>query len=156
MRPHPEVGSLAPEFCLLADDGQEVCLQALRGQTVVLFFYPKDSTPGCTMEACGFRDRQAQLAAEGAVVFGVSRDSVASHARFKRKRDLNFSLLSDPEGAVISAYGAWGEKKFMGRSFKGIIRSTVIIDPEGRVSKVYGKVKAKAHPAEVLADLKER
>lgn len=156
VRPHPEVGSEAPEFCLPADDGSTVCLKDLRGKTVVLYFYPKDSTPGCTAEACGFRDREAALAAQDAVVLGVSRDSVASHARFKKRKELNFPLLSDPAAEAISAYGAWGEKKFMGRTFNGIIRCTVIIDPEGRVAKVYGKVKAKAHPAEVLEDLEAR
>ncbi|MEL7371541.1 MAG: thioredoxin-dependent thiol peroxidase, partial [Myxococcota bacterium] len=155
VRPAPEVGDMAPDFTLPADDGTEVSLESLRGKTVVLFFYPKDNTPGCTTEACNFRDINEELLEKDVQVIGVSRDSVKSHARFKDKQSLNFPLLSDPEGEMISAYGAWGPKVFMGRKFDGILRSTVIIDPEGRVAKVYPKVSVKTHADEVLADLEE-
>ena len=149
----PTVGDPAPDFTLSADDGDEVSLESLRGKTVVLYFYPRDSTPGCTTEACNFRDMQAELEAKGAVVVGVSRDSVKSHANFKNKQSLNFPLLSDPSGEMIAAYGAWGPKVFMGRKANGIIRSTFIIDPDGNIAKHYPKVSVKTHADEVLADL---
>ncbi len=152
-RPAPEVGTAAPDFSLPADDGTEVSLAALRGKTVVLYFYPKDSTPGCTVEAVNFRDLKPELDALNVVVLGVSRDSLKRHSNFVKKQKLNFHLLSDPDGDVISAYGSWGPKKFMGREFDGILRTTVIIDAEGQVQKVYPKVRTKTHGAEVLADL---
>ena len=136
-----------------ADDGSEVSLSGLKGQNVVLYFYPKDNTPGCTTEAQNFRDANEALAAAGAVVLGVSRDSVKSHANFVAKQALNFRLLSDPEGDVISKYGSWGPKKFMGREFDGILRTTVLIDRDGKIAKVYPKVSVKTHAEEVLADL---
>ena len=153
VREPPAVGELAPPFSLMAEDGSEVRLADLQGKKIVLYFYPKDNTPGCTIEAQGFRDSYAELASLGAVVFGVSRDSVKTHQGFKEKQELPFSLLSDPDGEVISAYGSWGPKKFMGRSFDGILRQTFLIDSEGYIAKFYPKVTPKVHAAEVLADL---
>lgn len=153
VRPPPEEGQLAPPFTLLAEDGSEVHSADLRGQKVVLYFYPRDNTPGCTVEAKGFRDHHEALVEQGAVVLGVSRDSVRTHAGFKEKQGLPFSLLSDPDGEVISAYGSWGPKKFMGRSFNGILRQTFLIDSQGRIAKHYPKVTPKTHAEEVLADL---
>jgi peroxiredoxin Q/BCP len=152
-RPAPEVGAPAPDFTLLADDGSEVSLQDFRGQRVVLYFYPKDNTPGCTTEACGFRDLHPDFEGLNAVVLGVSRDSVRSHAGFREKQNLPFRLLSDPSAETIAAYGSWGEKTFMGRTGMGILRTTVLIDEAGRVLKVYPKVKTKTHAEEVKADL---
>jgi peroxiredoxin Q/BCP len=149
----PAVGSAAPAFSLPAASGTTVSLDALRGKSVVLYFYPKDDTPGCTIEACGFRDRIKDIESHGAVVIGVSRDSVAAHQKFKTKHGLPFDLLSDPEGQAIGAYGSWGKKSFMGRQFMGIIRTTVLIDPEGKIKKVYPKVSPKTHAEEIIADL---
>ena len=155
VRTPPTEGALAPDFSLLADDGREVCLSDYRGQAVVLYFYPRDNTPGCTVEARGFRDHHQDLVDQGAVVFGVSRDSVRTHLGFRQKHDLPFALLSDPDGEVISAYGSWGPKKFMGREFNGILRQTFLIDAQGRIAKHYPKVTPKTHAAEVVADLEE-
>ena len=152
-RPAPEVGELAPDFTLPADDGTSVTLSELRGQKVVLYFYPKDNTPGCTVEACGFRDLFPDFEGLNAVVLGVSRDSVKTHANFKAKQELPFQLLSDPSAETIAAYGSWGEKKFMGKTSVGILRTTVLIDEEGKVLKVYPKVATKTHAQEVKADL---
>lgn len=152
-RPAPAVGSAAPAFSLPADDGSTVTLADLRGKNVVLYFYPKDDTPGCTKEACGFRDAAADLAAHNAVVLGVSRDTVAAHARFRAKYGLSFSLLSDPSAEVIAAYGSWGPKKFMGRAFDGILRTTVLIDADGKVKKVYPKVSPETHAQQIVEDL---
>ena len=149
----PEVGADAPAFDLESDGGGKVSLESLRGKNVVLYFYPRDDTPGCTVEACGFRDASDELKAKGAVVLGVSRDTVAKHDKFKSKFNLNFPLLSDPDGEVISAYGSWGKKKFMGREFDGILRTTVLIDKDGKIAKVYPKVSPKTHATEVLRDL---
>ncbi|MCK6547272.1 thioredoxin-dependent thiol peroxidase [Myxococcota bacterium] len=153
VRPAPEVGSRAPEFTLQADDGSEVSLASLEGKNVVLYFYPKDSTPGCTIEACGFRDAYAEIEAKGAVVLGVSRDSLGSHAKFKAAQKLPFPLLSDPSGEMIASYGSYGEKTFMGRKSMGILRTTVLIDRTGKIAKIYPKVSVKEHAAQVLADL---
>jgi peroxiredoxin Q/BCP len=146
-----KVGEMAPDFELKADSGQTVCLADYRGRRVVLYFYPKDDTSGCTKQACGFRDHLPELEARDATVFGVSPDSVASHERFRDKYDLNFPLLSDPDHAVATAYGAWGKKKMYGREYEGILRSTFIIGPDGRVEEVYAKVKPAGH-AELLLD----
>jgi peroxiredoxin Q/BCP len=151
--PPPRVGSRAPAFTLLSDTGERVSLADLRGKRVVLYFYPKDDTPGCTVEACGFRDLHTKLAARGAVVVGISRDSIARHQRFKEKHDLPFMLLSDPDAETIAAYGSWGEKKFMGRTSVGTLRTTVLIGADGKVEKVYSKVRTKEHAKEVLDDL---
>jgi len=144
---------MAPDFTLPADGGRETSLSDFRGKKVVLYFYPKDNTPGCTAEACSFRDGYSEIAAAGAVVLGISPDTVKSHDRFKLKHNLPFSLLSDPDHQVAERYGAWGEKKMFGKSFTGIIRSTFIIDGEGRIVKVFPKVKVKTHRQEVLAAL---
>jgi peroxiredoxin Q/BCP len=152
-QPPPVVGAPAPDFTLPADDGSTVSLASLRGKTVVLYFYPKDDTPGCTREACGFRDRSVEFAAKDAVVYGVSRDSVASHQKFKAKYGLSFGLLSDPDAAMIAAYGSWGNKTFMGRQMVGILRTTVVVGPDGLVRAVYPKVSVDTHADQILADL---
>jgi len=150
-----EPGSRAPVFTLPADDGTTVSLDALKGSPVVLYFYPKDDTSGCTTEACEFRDRWADAQKAGAVVLGVSPDDVGSHERFKRKYRLPFPLLADTDHAVAEAYGAWGEKSMYGRSYFGILRTTYLIDRAGRIARVFPKVKPKGHAAEVLAALAE-
>lgn len=147
-------GMIAPDFTLPADGGSEVTLAEYRGKKVVLYFYPKDDTPGCTTEACNFRDDHALLLAAGAVVLGVSPDPVKSHARFKTKFSLPFALLSDPEHRVAEQYGAWGEKVLYGKKSIGILRSTFIIDEEGRIFKVFPRVKVNNHSQEVLAALR--
>ena len=146
-------GDLAPDFELATDGGGSIKLSDLLGKRVVLYFYPKDDTSGCTKQACGFRDNQAALAEQNAIVIGVSPDGVASHDRFRDKYDLNFPLLSDPDHVVAEAYGAWGKKKMYGREYEGIIRSTFVIDAEGRIEKVYAKAKATDNPRQVLEDL---
>lgn len=148
-----EVGKKAPAFKLASSDGSTVSLKDFEGKRVVLYFYPKDATPGCTLEAQGFRDAQKDLAKRGAVVLGVSKDSVASHCKFRDKHELNFTLLSDPDGKTIEAYGAWGEKNMYGKKMMGIIRSTVIIGADGKVAAVFPKVKVDGHVAKVLAAL---
>ena len=149
----PRAGMRAPNFVLRSDEGKEISLSSLQGKKVVLYFYPKDDTPGCTTEACGFRDLHKQIQKAGAVVIGVSKDSVKKHQNFKTKYKLPFTLLADEEGEVIQAYGSWGVKKFMGRTFDGILRTTVLIDAEGMIAKVYNKVAVKEHAAAVLKDL---
>jgi peroxiredoxin Q/BCP len=145
-----EEGKKAPEFALASSEGGEVKLKDLRGQTVVLYFYPKDDTPGCTREACAFRDSQAALKRKGVVVLGVSGDSIASHAKFKAKYKLNFPLLSDPDKVVAKKYGAWGEKVLYGKKSVGMIRSTFVIDGEGVVRRVFPRVKVDGHAEQVL------
>ncbi|MEE4360593.1 MAG: thioredoxin-dependent thiol peroxidase [Pseudomonadales bacterium] len=146
-----EEGKAAPAFTLKDTDGNKVSLKDFRGRSVVLYFYPKDDTPGCTKEACGFRDLWGALGDAGAVVLGVSPDDGASHRRFVDKYALPFTLLSDPEHKVMEKYGAWGEKNMYGRKSMGVIRSTVLIGPDGKVKKHWAKVaKAEAHPQKVL------
>jgi len=145
-----EEGKKAPDFELPSSDGGEVSLQDLRGKTVVLYFYPKDDTPGCTREACAFRDSQAALKRKGAVVLGVSGDSLGSHEKFKTKYKLNFPLLSDPDKEVAKKYGAWGEKVLYGKRTVGMIRSTFVIDGDGVVRKVFPRVKVDGHDQQVL------
>ena len=145
-----EEGTLAPDFTLPADGGGEVTLSDYRGKKVVLYFYPKDNTSGCTTEACGFRDDHAQYRAAGAAVLGVSPDSVRSHDNFKLKYNLPFALLSDPDHRVAELYGAWGDKKMYGRTYMGILRSTYVLDEDGRILRVFPKVKPKGHSQEVL------
>ena len=145
-----EVGDVAPEFTLTADDGSELSLTSLRGQHVVLYFYPKDNTSGCTTQACGFRDLGDQLAEKNAVVVGVSRDSTKRHVGFKAKHGLPFTLLTDADHAIHEAYGAWGEKKMYGKTVQGVLRTTVIIDENGVIADIEHKVKAKADPERVL------
>ncbi|MCL7973499.1 MAG: thioredoxin-dependent thiol peroxidase [marine benthic group bacterium] len=146
-------GDIAPDFELATYGGDTIKLSDLRGRRVVLYFYPKDDTSGCTKEACGFRDNLAALEESNATVIGVSPDGVASHEKFRDKYDLNFPLLSDPDHQVAEAYGAWGTKKMYGREYQGILRSTFVIDPEGRIEKVYAKVKPAEHAGQVASDL---
>ena len=147
------VGDKAPDFKLQADDGRTVSLKDLRGKKVVLYFYPKDDTPGCTAEACSFRDNLARVTSKGAVLVGVSRDDHASHEKFRDKYHLNFPLLSDDGGVVTEAYGVWKKKKLYGKEFMGIERTTFLIDEGGKVAKVWPKVKVEGHTDEVLAAL---
>ena len=148
-------GSPAPAFSLRSDEGTTVSLADFKGRRVVLYFYPKDDTSGCTTEACEFRDSWAAVRRAGAVVLGVSPDSIASHQKFKTKHELPFTLLADENHAVAEAYGVWGEKSMYGRKYQGILRTTVILDERGRVARVFSKVKPKGHAAEVLAALEE-
>lgn len=147
------VGAPAPPFSLVADDGRTVSLDAFRGKKVVVYFYPKDDTPGCTRESCAFSESQAELAGKGAVVLGISRDGTASHVRFKHKYGLTLPLLSDPDASVHRAYGAWGEKTLYGKTSEGVLRTTVVIDADGNVAKVFGNVKVDGHVEKVLAAL---
>jgi len=149
-----EEGKKTPDFKLASSEGGEVSLEGLRGKTVVLYFYPKDDTPGCTREACAFRDSQASLKRKGVVVLGVSGDSLGSHQKFSDKYSLNFPLLSDPDKAVAKKYGAWGEKVMYGRKTVGMIRSTFVIDGEGVVRKVFPRVKVDGHADQVLEAVK--
>ena len=146
-----KVGNKAPAFSLESSDGGKLSLSDLAGRYAVIYFYPKDSTPGCTTEALAFRDARAELDALGAVVVGVSKDSIASHCKFRDKHELGFALLSDEDGSMIEKYDAWGPKKLYGREFMGILRSTVVVGPDGRVLALFPKVKVKEHAAEVLA-----
>lgn len=148
-----ETGVKAPDFTLLDQKGNEVSLSGFLGKKVVLYFYPKDNTPGCTRQACAFADNYEAFKAIDAVVIGVSRDSVASHARFAEKNGLPFILLSDPELQAIQAYDVWKEKKLYGKVNMGVVRTTVIIDEQGRVEKVMSRVKPDTNAAEVLAFL---
>ncbi|MHC4925034.1 MAG: thioredoxin-dependent thiol peroxidase [Planctomycetota bacterium] len=148
-----EKGSKAPDFELKADDGSTVSLAKLRGKKVVLYFYPKDDTPGCTTQACDLRDGMAGLTAAGIVVLGVSPDSVESHRKFKTKHGLNFPLLADEDHEVAEAYGAWREKTNFGVKSLGIVRSTFLIDETGTVTDVWRRVKAKEHAAWVAERL---
>jgi len=146
-------GDMAPEFSLPSDDGGTVRLAALRGRRVVLYFYPKDDTSGCTKEACGFRDALPELEARDAVVLGVSPDDLDSHRRFRDKYELNFPLLADTNHSVAAAYGAWGRKRMYGREYEGILRSTFLIGADGRIEKIYRKVEPAEHAGEILGDL---
>ena len=146
-------GEPAPDFKLESDAGEEVSLSSLRGKPVVLYFYPKDDTPGCTAQACGIRDAYGEFEQAGAVVLGVSPDSVKKHVKFKDKYDLPFTLLADPEHELAEQYGVWGEKKYMGRSYMGVNRTTFVIDADGVVAKVFENVKPLTHADDVLAVL---
>lgn len=148
-------GQKAPDFSMASSEGGEVSLKSLKGKNVVLYFYPKDDTPGCTREACAFRDAQAQIKKAGAVVLGVSPDSLEAHGKFKTKYKLNFPLLSDADKAVAKKYGAFGEKVLYGKKVVGMIRSTFIIDGAGVVRKVFPRVRVDGHEEQVLAALKE-
>ncbi len=149
----PIEGTKAPDFVLNDTNGKEVKLSSLRGKKVVLYFYPKDDTPGCTKEACEFRDNLARVKKKGALIFGVSKDDEKSHQKFTEKFQLNFPLLADPEHKVIEKYGAWGEKSMYGKKFMGIIRSTFIIDEDGVIMKVFPRVSPEGHAEEVLKAL---
>ncbi len=148
-------GDLAPVFSLPDAAGNLVSLADLRGRRAVLYFYPRDNTPGCTKEACGFRDIYSEYRARNIAVLGVSTDDAKSHAKFAAKYQLPFPLLCDSNAEVATAYGCYGLKKFMGKEFMGITRSTFAIDPDGRIEKVYCKIKPESHAAEILADLLE-
>jgi peroxiredoxin Q/BCP len=150
MSTKPDAGDTAPEFTMPTDGGGEISLAALRGRQVVLYFYPRDDTPGCTKEAIAFTGLASEFDSAGAVVIGVSRDTVAKHDKFKAKHDLNVVLASDEDGGVCEAYGVWVEKNMYGRKSMGIERSTFLIDAEGGIAKVWRKVKVPGHAEEVL------
>lgn len=144
------VGSEAPDFTGQDQDGRTIRLSDFRGKKVILYFYPKDDTPGCTKEACNLRDHYAELQAAGYVVLGVSADDVASHKRFAEKYNLPFPLIADPDKAIIKAYGAWGTKRMYGKTYEGTQRITYIIDENGKIARVITKVKTDAHAEQIL------
>jgi len=147
------VGDLAPAFTLLSNEGKDTSLKDYRGKKVVLYFYPKDDTPGCTKEACSFRDNLARVRRKGAVVLGLSADSVASHEKFTRKFDLSFPLLSDEKKDVLKSYGVWKQKTFLGKKYMGIERTTFIIDENGKIAHIFNAVKVDGHTEEVIEKL---
>lgn len=151
-----EIGKKAPEFTLMGDDGKEYSLSSFRGQKVLLYFYPKDNTPGCTKEACSLRDWKDEITKRGTVIIGVSRDGDKSHLKFREKYGLNFILLSDPEKTVHEAYGTWGEKKLYGKVSLGAIRKTFLIDEEGNIEKIWNKVAVLTHGEDVVKYLDEK
>jgi peroxiredoxin Q/BCP len=148
-----KAGDEAPDFSLPADDGSRISLAALKGKSVVVYFYPRDDTPGCTVEAVDFTKALPAFAKAGAVVLGVSRDSLASHGKFRDKHKLKVRLLSDPDLDVHRAYGAWGEKTMYGKKVEGVLRSTFLIDPAGRIRRAWPSVKVAGHADAVLAEL---
>jgi peroxiredoxin Q/BCP len=148
-------GDQAPDFTLPADGGGTLSLKQFRGKAVILYFYPKDDTPGCTTEACGFRDSLPDFSKASAAVIGVSRDSAASHDKFKRKHALSFPLAADVDGTVCEAYGTWVEKSMYGRKYMGIERATFLIDGKGAIRRIWRKVKVPGHVADVLAAARE-
>lgn len=150
----PKIGDKAKDFSLQDQDGKVHSLSDYLGKWVILYFYPKDDTPGCTKEACNFRDSFQEITKLNAVILGVSKDSVKAHKKFAEKFNLNFPILSDESKETIIAFDAWGEKKFMGRTYDGIIRMTYLINPEGKIAKVYPKVNTITHAAKIIADLK--
>jgi peroxiredoxin Q/BCP len=150
-----QAGDKAADFTLLDQDGEELTLSSLRGETIVLYFYPRADTPGCTTQACGIRDRDDEYAAAGARVIGVSPDEPEALRKFADKFDLGFTLLGDPDHAVAEAYGAWGEKSMYGKKYMGILRTTFIVDADGRIARVFPKVQPKKHDALVLKALDE-
>ena len=149
-----EEGRPAPDFTLTSDSGEAVSLSSLKGSPVVLYFYPKDDTPGCTAQACGIRDAYGEFEDAGAIVLGVSPDGEASHAKFKEKYELPFTLLADADHAVADAYGVWAEKTFAGKTYMGVERSTFVIDPDGNVGRIFRKVKPDEHADQVLDALR--
>jgi thioredoxin-dependent peroxiredoxin len=151
--PVVEEGKPAPDFALVSDSGEQVSLESLRGQPVVLYFYPKDDTPGCTTQACGIRDAWGEFERAGAVVLGVSPDDERSHVTFKEKYDLPFALLADTDHAIAEQYGVWKEKSFAGKKYMGVERSTFVIDADGNVAREMRNVKADTHADDVLAAL---
>ncbi|WP_456484898.1 thioredoxin-dependent thiol peroxidase [Desulfurobacterium sp.] len=150
-----EPGKIAPGFCLKDDTGKETCLKDFKGKWVVLYFYPKDNTPGCTKEAEGFTEKLDEFKKLNAEVIGISPDSVESHRKFKEKKNLKVTLLSDPEHKVIEEYGVWKLKKRFGKEYYGVVRTTYLIDPEGKVAHVWKNVRVKGHVEKVLEMLKK-
>lgn len=148
------VGDLAPDFKLLNQDGESISLDQYKGKKVIIYFYPKDNTPGCTSEACNFRDNYKYWMEKGYVILGISPDGQASHKKFQEKYDLPFPLLSDENKETIKAYGAWGLKKLYGREYEGLIRSTFIVDEEGKIAEIFMKVKTKEHTEQIIKKLK--
>ena len=148
-----EVGTQAPDFTLPDQNGNRHSLSDYRGKDVILYFYPKDNTPGCTKQACGFAERYPQFIEKGAVVLGISKDSVASHKKFEEKYGLPFTILSDPELVAIQAYDVWQEKKNYGKTYMGVVRTTYLIDEEGKIAKAFDKVKAADNPEQMLGEL---
>ena len=148
-----EEGKRAPAFTLESDDGSKVALKDYKGRWLVVYFYPRDNTPGCTTEAQDFNKALKKLEKADAAVVGISKDSIASHCKFRDKYKLKFPLLSDPDGKVLEKYGAWGEKNMYGKKMMGIIRTTVVVNPEGKVHKVFAKVRVKGHVDKVLEAL---
>ena len=148
-----KAGDVAPDFSVASNGGGKVSLADFKGKPVILYFYPKDDTPGCTKEACAFRDGFAEFKKRGAVVLGVSTDPVKSHDKFVEKFKLPFTLLADVDKRIVTAYGVWGEKSFMGRKYLGTHRVTFLIGPDGRIKKIWPQVKPDGHAAEVLAEL---
>ena len=148
-----EIGTQAPDFTLPDQNGNMHSLSEYRGKKVILYFYPKDNTPGCTKQACGFAERFPQFTEKGAVVLGISKDSVASHKKFEEKYGLPFTLLADPELVVIQAYDVWQEKKNYGKTYMGVVRSTYLIDENGKIVKAFDKVKAADNPEQMLGEL---
>ena len=148
--PQLEAGHTAPAFCLYDTDGCEHCLKDYEGQWVILYFYPRDNTPGCTREACDFRDARPRWSRRKAIVFGVSTDSAKSHEKFRTKYDLNFPLLVDADAGCARKYGVWQKKSMYGKLFYGMVRSTFVIDPEGKIAQAYYKVKVDGHVDDVL------
>jgi thioredoxin-dependent peroxiredoxin len=149
----PKVGDLAPNFRLPSTRGKEVTLKEFRGKDVILYFYPKDDTPGCTAEACSFRDHESDLTKQGAVVLGVSTDSLESHEKFRDKHELNFPLLSDPTADIAKMFGVWKEKNMYGRRTWGVARTTFWIGSDGKIRKIYKKVDTAKHAEDILADM---
>lgn len=145
----------APQFTLPDQNGINHSLSDYSGKWTLVYFYPKDDTPGCTIEACSFRDKSEELLKHNIVVLGISKDTTSSHQKFATKFNLNFPLLSDTSTETIKAYGAWGEKKFMGRTFSGILRNSYLINPDGEIAKTYEKVKPAEHTAEVISDVEK-
>ena len=148
-----EVGTKAPDFTLPDQNGNMHSLSEYRGKKVILYFYPKDNTAGCTKQACGFAERYPQFTEKGAVVLGISKDSVASHKKFEEKYGLPFTILSDPELVAIQAYDVWQEKKNYGKTYMGVVRTTYLIDEEGKIAKAFDKVKAADNPEQMLGEL---
>ncbi|MET3618111.1 peroxiredoxin Q/BCP [Peptoniphilus olsenii] len=148
-----EIGTKAPNFSLKDDNGEVRTLDEFKGKKVILYFYPKDNTPGCTKQACGFRDLYPQIEEKDAVVIGINKDSVESHKKFKEKHDLPFILLSDPDLEVVKAYDVWKEKKIFGKTGFGIERSTYLIDEKGNIEKAFNKVKASENPNDMLKEI---
>jgi len=150
-----KVGQKAPDFTVLNDAGEKTKLSELKGKKVVLYFYPKDDTPGCTAEACAFRDGIKEIKKRGAIVLGVSADSVESHKKFKSKFDLNFPLLADTDKKIIESYGVWKEKSMYGKKYMGIERTTFVIDEQGKIAHIFPKVKVQEHYDEVISALEQ-